>query len=217
MRPATDDKILTAWNGLDDHRLRPRLSGLRPRRRPGVGPQGGRLRAATSCCATAACGSPIAIRTALLSTATSTTTPLSPGACSISSNPASTRSTCTRHDAWASPCLEHFQDPQAGGFYFTSDDHESLITRSRSLHDGALPVGRRRGGRDVAAPGAAPRRRRAAGVGPTHPRGAQGRGGPHAVGPRLDAHRGRLRCRPGTGARARGPGRRTRQWTGCWA
>ena len=29
----------------------------------------------------------------------------------------------------------------AGGFYFTSDDHEALLTRTRSSYDGALPSG----------------------------------------------------------------------------
>jgi len=37
--------------------------------------------------------------------------------------------------------LERFQDREGGGFYFTSDDHETLITRNRSLQDGALPSG----------------------------------------------------------------------------
>jgi uncharacterized protein YyaL (SSP411 family) len=37
--------------------------------------------------------------------------------------------------------LERFEDPDRGGFYFVSDDHEELLTRTRSLHDGALPSG----------------------------------------------------------------------------
>jgi len=37
--------------------------------------------------------------------------------------------------------LEHFQDPEHGAFFFVSDDHERLLTRNRSLHDGALPSG----------------------------------------------------------------------------
>jgi uncharacterized protein YyaL (SSP411 family) len=37
--------------------------------------------------------------------------------------------------------LRHFEDPKRGGFYFTSDDHEELLTRNRSSHDGALPSG----------------------------------------------------------------------------
>ena len=37
--------------------------------------------------------------------------------------------------------LEHFGDPELGGFFFTSDDHERLLTRNRSTHDGALPAG----------------------------------------------------------------------------
>jgi uncharacterized protein YyaL (SSP411 family) len=36
--------------------------------------------------------------------------------------------------------LTHFQDP-AGGFFFTSDDHEVLIQRSRPDHDDAMPSG----------------------------------------------------------------------------
>ena len=37
--------------------------------------------------------------------------------------------------------VDRFEDSEHGGFYFTSDDHESLLTRNRSLHDGALPSG----------------------------------------------------------------------------
>jgi uncharacterized protein YyaL (SSP411 family) len=36
--------------------------------------------------------------------------------------------------------VARFRDA-GGGFYFTSDDHEALLTRTRSLHDGALPAG----------------------------------------------------------------------------
>jgi uncharacterized protein len=36
--------------------------------------------------------------------------------------------------------LDHFMD-DAGGFYFTSDDHESLIYRSKSFADDATPAG----------------------------------------------------------------------------
>jgi uncharacterized protein YyaL (SSP411 family) len=37
--------------------------------------------------------------------------------------------------------LRHFGDPQSGGFWFTADDHEKLITRSRTFGDDALPSG----------------------------------------------------------------------------
>ncbi len=37
--------------------------------------------------------------------------------------------------------LEHFSDRKSGGFYFTADDHETLITRPRSFSDDALPSG----------------------------------------------------------------------------
>ena len=37
--------------------------------------------------------------------------------------------------------LEHFWDPVNGTLYFTSDDHEQLIVRTRSLYDLAIPSG----------------------------------------------------------------------------
>jgi uncharacterized protein len=37
--------------------------------------------------------------------------------------------------------LQHFVDAVAGGFFFTSDDHESLIYRSKSFADDATPAG----------------------------------------------------------------------------
>jgi uncharacterized protein YyaL (SSP411 family) len=44
-------------------------------------------------------------------------------------------------DALATTMIEHFRDPDGGGWFFTSDDHEVLLTRNHSLHDGALPAG----------------------------------------------------------------------------
>ncbi len=41
----------------------------------------------------------------------------------------------------AAAMLTHFEDPQQGGFYFTSDDHEALIHRPKTLGDDALPAG----------------------------------------------------------------------------
>ena len=37
--------------------------------------------------------------------------------------------------------LEHFEDEQQGGFYFTSDDHEQLIQRPKPMSDDAMPSG----------------------------------------------------------------------------
>jgi uncharacterized protein YyaL (SSP411 family) len=37
--------------------------------------------------------------------------------------------------------LRHFPDGEAGGFYFTSDDHETLIHRSKTFSDDATPAG----------------------------------------------------------------------------
>jgi hypothetical protein len=41
----------------------------------------------------------------------------------------------------AEQLLENFQDPEHGGFYFTSNDHEELIHRSKPMSDDALPSG----------------------------------------------------------------------------
>ncbi len=37
--------------------------------------------------------------------------------------------------------LEHFEDTDRGGFYFTANDHEALIHRPKSLADEAVPSG----------------------------------------------------------------------------
>jgi uncharacterized protein YyaL (SSP411 family) len=37
--------------------------------------------------------------------------------------------------------LEHFEDRRDGGFFFTADDHESLISRPKSFGDEAIPAG----------------------------------------------------------------------------
>src|SRR5208282_5038802 len=37
--------------------------------------------------------------------------------------------------------LERFEDRENGGFFFTSDDHEALITRSKAAFDGSTPSG----------------------------------------------------------------------------
>ena len=37
--------------------------------------------------------------------------------------------------------LAHFEDPASGGFFFTADDHEVLIHRSKPFADDALPAG----------------------------------------------------------------------------
>ena len=47
----------------------------------------------------------------------------------------------TESASLAHTLIEHFEDRAGGGFYFTSDDHEALLVRSRSLQDGALPSG----------------------------------------------------------------------------
>jgi len=41
----------------------------------------------------------------------------------------------------AETMLEHFEDRDAGGFYFTADDHEQLILRPKAFGDDATPAG----------------------------------------------------------------------------
>jgi uncharacterized protein YyaL (SSP411 family) len=41
----------------------------------------------------------------------------------------------------AQTLLDHFEDKLHGGFFFTADDHETLIHRSKSFADEALPAG----------------------------------------------------------------------------
>ena len=41
----------------------------------------------------------------------------------------------------ADALLAHFEDSVAGGFFFTADDHETLIHRSKSFPDEAVPSG----------------------------------------------------------------------------
>jgi hypothetical protein len=43
--------------------------------------------------------------------------------------------------ALAEALLERFEDREAGGFFFTADDHERLIQRPKPGHDDALPAG----------------------------------------------------------------------------
>jgi uncharacterized protein YyaL (SSP411 family) len=35
----------------------------------------------------------------------------------------------------------HFRDGELGGYFTTGEGHEALITRVKSVHDGALPAG----------------------------------------------------------------------------
>ncbi len=41
----------------------------------------------------------------------------------------------------ADALLEHFEDTQTGGFFFTAHDHEALIQRPKTGHDGAMASG----------------------------------------------------------------------------
>ncbi len=42
---------------------------------------------------------------------------------------------------WITTIQRHFKDAQAAGFFFTSDDHEALIQRPKTIYDQAIPSG----------------------------------------------------------------------------
>jgi hypothetical protein len=46
-----------------------------------------------------------------------------------------------RAQAITDAMLAHFWDAKDGGFFFTSDDHEALIVRSKPAFDGSIPTG----------------------------------------------------------------------------
>lgn len=56
-------------------------------------------------------------------------------------NPGQSKRYLNRCAAITKAALTHFKDPEAVGFYFTSHDHESLITRKKEWWDGAIPSG----------------------------------------------------------------------------
>ncbi|MEZ6087674.1 MAG: thioredoxin domain-containing protein [Pirellulaceae bacterium] len=37
--------------------------------------------------------------------------------------------------------IAHFEDPASGGFFYTADDHEQLILRTKDYHDSSVPSG----------------------------------------------------------------------------
>jgi uncharacterized protein YyaL (SSP411 family) len=43
--------------------------------------------------------------------------------------------------ALADGLIQHFEDPERGGFFFTANDHEGLIHRPKSFADDAIPSG----------------------------------------------------------------------------
>ncbi len=45
--------------------------------------------------------------------------------------------------------VKFYGDPKAGGFYYTSSDHEKLFARSKDQYDGAQPSGNSAAARDL--------------------------------------------------------------------
>ena len=140
-------------------------------RRPGRGRRGARARglprrrarpAPSSCSAdcatpTAACCAPT--RTARrASTPTSRTTPSCSRRCSPSTKRPSSSAGSSEARALADTMIARFGDPERGGFFSTSDDHEELIARRKEIGDHPIPSGNSRRRARPAAPRRADRR-----------------------------------------------------------
>ncbi len=52
-----------------------------------------------------------------------------------------TRTLLSQAEGWISVILKHFSAIEGPGYYFTSDDHEALIQRPRTIYDQAIPSG----------------------------------------------------------------------------
>jgi uncharacterized protein YyaL (SSP411 family) len=44
-------------------------------------------------------------------------------------------------EAWVAVVQEHYRDGETGGYFFTADDTEQLIVRTKTVHDNATPAG----------------------------------------------------------------------------
>ena len=103
------------------------------RRRPSIS-------SATRCGATAACWPPT--RTAARTCRPiSMTTPFWPTPCSSCCRPAGAAATWNSRRRSPRCCWIAFEDPEAGGFFFTAADHEQLIHRSKTFSDESIPSG----------------------------------------------------------------------------
>ena len=139
VRPGLDDKRLTSWNAL-------MISALAEAGR-GAGAHGlrrgrGRLRVvpARRCARRRRAAAAHAGRTAPRgSTPTSRTTRTCSRRCSRSTRRRSTRAGTTPRSQLGDTLIEHFSDPERGGFFTTADDGESLPARRKDLEDTPIP------------------------------------------------------------------------------
>ena len=141
VRPALDDKILTAWNALA-------IGGLARASRACGG------NAAWSALAFGALDALFATRVARRTPARDTAAwraqPSTPTSTTTRSCWLRWSSACssifarriTRGPAqWPTRCSQHFEDSAGGGFFFVSHDHEALILRHKPGQDATTPSG----------------------------------------------------------------------------
>ena len=105
--------------------------------------------------------------------------------------------------------LKHFADPNGPGFFFTADDHEQLIARTKDLHDGSTPSGNAMAVTVLLAAGEAarPPRLRCEGGGDAARLPRDDGRAPGGLG--ADAHRARLLPRADAGDRGGRDGRQS--------
>ena len=141
VRPGLDDKRLTAWNALMLGGPGRGRRGARPRRLPRRGPR----RAPSSSCATCATRDGRLLRTYKDGEGRAQRLPRGPRL------PAGSAADALRSDlraalvraarALADTMIARFGDPERGGFFSTSDDHEALIARRKEIGDHPIPSG----------------------------------------------------------------------------
>ena len=211
-QPASDDKVITAWNGMAVLALAEGGAALGP---PGVGRRrGGGRRAAAGAAHGGRAAAPVVARRRGRRRGRRAGGPrcLADALLALHQATGSAR-WLTAATGLLDLALDHFADPPDGSFYDTADDAEALLHRPRELTDNATPCGALgadlgaahrvgAGGRAGPLPGrgrgGAARGRHAGGAAPAvrRPLAHRGRG----PGPRTAAGR-RRRCRTATGSR----------------
>ena len=167
VRPARDDKILTSWNALMIRGLAIAARALEREELADWPRRGRSTSSAARCGATGGCSPPTWTARAHLNAYLDDYVYPDRRDPRAAAGALPRRRARLRAASSLEVVLAHFEDQQAGGFFFTSDDHEALIHRSKSFGDDATPVRQRHRRARPATPGspargaALPRRRRA--------------------------------------------------------
>ena len=140
VRPGRDDKMLVSWNALMIRGMARAGARVRPRRLARLGAARAGFHPQHHVAGRRAC-SPPARTAARISTPTSTTTRSCSTRCSSCCRRTSAAPTSRSPRELAEALLDAVRGRRAGGFFFTSHDHERLIHRPKPGHDNATPSG----------------------------------------------------------------------------